>query len=83
MEALLPALALLACPVGMGLMMFFMARGNRSSQADTTPTGGAPSTSLDHPMSVEVLREQHTRLGEELERLETPPATKSEPAEQR
>lgn len=25
----LPTLALLACPVGMGLMMFFMMRGNK------------------------------------------------------
>lgn len=37
MEALLPTLALLACPVGMGLMMFFMARGSRSKQGDSAP----------------------------------------------
>ncbi len=81
MEALFPALALLACPVGMGLMMFFMARGNRSSQADATPTPRGPSTGPDHPMSLEVLREEHRRLGEEIERLEAP--APSEPADYR
>lgn len=28
------ALALLACPVGMGLMMWFMARGHRKDKAE-------------------------------------------------
>jgi hypothetical protein len=31
MENLLPLLVLLACPIGMGLMMLFMAKGSRSS----------------------------------------------------
>lgn len=30
----LPALVLLACPVGMGLMMFFMMRGKKSDRPD-------------------------------------------------
>ncbi|MFG1710974.1 DUF2933 domain-containing protein [Nonomuraea sp. M3C6] len=34
MTAWLPTLALLACPVGMGAMMFFMMRGNRQSGPD-------------------------------------------------
>ncbi|MDW3215672.1 MAG: hypothetical protein R8G01_16855 [Ilumatobacteraceae bacterium] len=34
MELLYP-LALLACPVGMGLMMWFMMRGSKSDSAET------------------------------------------------
>jgi len=35
MEQLLYGVAVLACPVGMGLMMWFMARGQRKNPADT------------------------------------------------
>jgi hypothetical protein len=83
MEALLPALALLACPIGMGLMMFFMARGSRSNRRDATPTTQRPESSADHPMSLEVLREEHRRLGEEIERLEAPAADRQEQADRR
>ena len=38
MASVLYALALLACPVGMGLMMFMMMRGQKSS---TPPTPSA------------------------------------------
>lgn len=34
MEGLLLTAALLACPVGMGLMMWFMARGQKKPAAD-------------------------------------------------
>ncbi len=83
MEALLPTLALLACPVGMGLMMFFMARGSRSKQGDSAPAAERSGTTEDHPMSMEVLREEHRRLGEEIDCLEAPARAEHEPAKQR
>jgi hypothetical protein len=58
MEGILVALAALACPVGMGVMMWFMARGMRSQEEQPTV-----------PPSLEALREEHRRLGEEIERL--------------
>ncbi len=57
MEAL-TALALLACPVGMGLMMWFMARSGRHRHADPTS------------MSVAELESEHRRLGAELARAQ-------------
>ncbi len=83
MEALLPTLALLACPVGMGLMMFFMARGSRSARVDATRTVEQSDASVEHPMSLEVLREEHRRLGDEIERLQAPAADRPEPADRR
>lgn len=61
MENVLLSLAFLACPVGMGLMMWFMAKGTRK---DAVP---APTPA---DASVEELREEHQRLGDEIERLE-------------
>ena len=83
MEALLPALILLACPVGMGLMMFFMARGNRSRPADRASIAQPPSPSAEHPVSLEVLREEHRRLGEEIGRLQGASGNRHESAERR
>lgn len=62
MESVLLGLAVLACPVGMGVMMWVMGRGMRknSGKADTT---AAPS--------VETLREEHRHLGEQIDRLES------------
>lgn len=57
MEVLL-TLAILACPVGMGLMMWFMAKGMGGNR------GAAAVTSLDE------LQAEHQRLGGEIERLE-------------
>lgn len=57
MEDLLPALALLACPVGMGLMMWFMGKGMRTRQSE-------------REASLEELRAEHERLGAELEAAE-------------
>jgi hypothetical protein len=54
-------LAALACPVGMGAMMWFMGKGmrTREPQADTRPASAGD------------LREEHRRLGAEIERLES------------
>ena len=59
METIALGVAALACPVGMGLMMWFMARGMRSKEQ-------APAV----PPSYEALREEHRRLGDEIERLQ-------------
>lgn len=59
MDSILLGLAALACPVGMGVMMWFMGRGMR-------PKKDEPDT----PASLETLREEHRRLGDEIERLQ-------------
>lgn len=60
MENLLIGLVALACPVGMGLMMWFMAKGARKGD----------NADSDAPASLEELRAEHHRLGAEIERLE-------------
>jgi hypothetical protein len=54
MQDVLPALALLACPVGMGLMMWFMAKGMRNDR----PSKGT---------SLEDLRSEHRLLSGDLD----------------
>ena len=61
MENVLVSLAFLACPLGMGVMMWFMARGMRK---DT------PSDPMHVGTSVEQLREEHLRLGAEIDRID-------------
>jgi hypothetical protein len=62
MDEVLVGLAVLACPVGMGLMMWIMGKGMRGS-------GERAATAAD---SVDDLRREHARIGAELERLERP-----------
>jgi hypothetical protein len=59
METVLLSLAALACPIGMGAMMWLMARGMRGRRDDPAP-----------PQSLEALREEHRRLGDEIARLQ-------------
>jgi len=62
MESVLLTLALLACPVGMGVMMWFMGRGNREAAAPSSPP--AADGSLDD------LRAEQRRLAAEIDRLD-------------
>lgn len=66
MEGVLLTLAVLACPVGMGLMMLVMGKGMRGKR-------DRPVTDLDD------LRGEHERLGEEIRRLEATSTHDGEP----
>lgn len=58
---ILTPLALLACPLGMGLMMLFMSKGMM---------GGKKEEGSGKNTSVEQLREEQQRLAAEVERME-------------
>lgn len=62
-------LALLICPIGMGLMMWFMAKGMRSSGKDHDRAGNLNGRQTDD-RPVEELRQEHEGLSGEIERLE-------------
>lgn len=64
MEAIVTTLALLACPVGMSLMMLFMSRGMRDRQP-----------SRDEP-SLDDLRAEQRRIAAELDRHADAPHVK-------
>ncbi len=60
MESVFLGLAVLACPVGMGLMMWWMGKGMRGNRSNGHQAGG----------SLEELRSEHARLGAEIGQLE-------------
>ncbi len=56
MESIFLGLAVLACPVGMGLMMWFMAKGMGGKKED--------------PATIEQMRAEQQRLASQVEQLE-------------
>ncbi|OZM76374.1 hypothetical protein [Pseudonocardia sp. MH-G8] len=64
MESLLYGVAILACPVGMGLMMWMMMRGNRNGGGSSGKGGGS---------------EQVAQLRAEIEQLKVDRATQRTP----
>lgn len=72
MSSIVASLPFLACPVGMGLMMWVMMRNKK----DDRPASPAPRAT-PAPTSVELLREEHRRLGEQIESLESAERTEA------
>ena len=66
-SSVLYPLALLGCPIGMGAMMWMMMKGPRQGEREARGRSDRPAG----PASVELLREEHRRLGEEIERLQS------------
>ncbi len=64
MENVLPLLILLACPIGMGLMMLFMGKGMFSSKAKEQDAHSPRALSLDE------LKADQARLRAQIELLE-------------
>lgn len=72
MSHVLYALPALACPVGMGVCMWLMARGRRSRAQ-----GGGNQLV---PSELEALRQQHQQLGEAIARLDEGKSADAEPS---
>jgi hypothetical protein len=65
MEVGLLALAALACPIGMGLMMWFMAKGMSMGREK----GNGQSEATEQP-SLDELRAQQERLASQISKLD-------------
>lgn len=64
MEGALVVLALLACPVGMGVMMWFMARSSKKDEQEPVPS-----------LSREELRAEQERIVARIDQVEGQPGT--------
>lgn len=64
MEGILLAALVLACPVGMGLMMWMMSKGMMGGKRSEEESAGPGEPSLSD------LRDEHERLGTEIARID-------------
>jgi hypothetical protein len=71
MQSVWLAVAALACPVGMGVMMWIMGRGMRRPRRD-------PHSA--RTPSLAALRDEHRRLGEQIDQIETDGSQQPSPA---
>lgn len=60
MDSILLSVGVLACPLGMGAMMWFMARGMSNKDKHQQAS----------PVSLATLRDEHDRLGNEIAQIQ-------------